>query len=197
MGFIMRPNRIVFALSGALLGMALAGCGDKKEDAAPPAAPPVATQKFTEPAPTSATAPTDKMASAAPNTDAKPVTPGSPDAPFASKGDSKMAAEDALKQVPTLDPKYAPMDKTLRDKEAALKQSPNDPKAKSAYVEAAYNYGHTLMISETTAPKAVQYRGALALFRRALKVDPKHQPSLDESETIINIYKSLGWAIPQ
>ena len=138
------------------------------------------------------------MANSAPTADPRNAAPDPSAAPYASGAKSNMTAEEALKQVPTADPKFAMMDRDMRDKEALLKQAPNDPKAKAAYVDSAYKYGHALVIGPTDAPKAVQYRGALALFRRALKVDPNHAQSKDEAKTIEDIYtNSLGQPIPK
>jgi hypothetical protein len=43
----------------------------------------------------------------------------------------------------------------------------------------------------------VQYRAALALFRRVLAVDPKHQGSLAEKKTIDDIYIGMPGGIPK
>ena len=42
-----------------------------------------------------------------------------------------------------------------------------------------------------------QYRAALALYRKALAVDPKHKPSLDEKQKIDDIYKGMPGGIPK
>jgi hypothetical protein len=42
----------------------------------------------------------------------------------------------------------------------------------------------------------VQYRAALALYRKAIAVDPKHKPSLAAKKQIEDVYKSMGMPIP-
>jgi tetratricopeptide (TPR) repeat protein len=115
--------------------------------------------------------------------------------PFA--GAAKMTLADALKQAPKLDPGLAPLDKAFSAAEAKLKKSPKDPAAKKAYVEAAYKYGKAAEdnnSSKLTPP--VQYRAALAMYNKALKVDPKHQPSITEKQKIVAVYKSMGRPVP-
>src|ERR1051326_4071222 len=111
--------------------------------------------------------------------------PTAPGKPPASK---PMTCEEALKQAPKDDPGLAPLDKAFKAAEAQLKKSPKDEKIKKAYVESAYKYGHTTMMDRGKLRPAIQYRAALALYRRALAVDPKHKPSLDDKKMIEDIY---------
>jgi tetratricopeptide (TPR) repeat protein len=115
-------------------------------------------------------------------------------APFA-KG-PKLTVEQALQQAVKADPDLAPLEKAFKTAEAALKKKPKDAKAKKAYVDAAYKYGHSAMVAGNKQPR-VLYRAALALYRRALKVDPKHQPSLDDKKVIEDIYSSMPGGIPK
>ncbi|HLK57797.1 MAG TPA: hypothetical protein VKU00_14620 [Chthonomonadaceae bacterium] len=122
----------------------------------------------------------------------KPASP--PTKPPASNA---MTCDEALKQAPKDDTSLAPLDKTFKDSEAQLKKSPKDEKVKKTYVEAAYKYGHTVMLDQGKLRPAVQYRAALALYRKALAVDPKHKPSLDDKKTIEDIYTSMHMSIPK
>jgi tetratricopeptide (TPR) repeat protein len=116
-------------------------------------------------------------------------------APFA--GAAKMTLAEALKQAPKLDPALVPLDKAFNAAEARLKKSPKDAAAKKAYVEAAYKYGKAAEDNNNSKlPPPVQYRAALALYNKALKVDPKHQPSLTEKQKIVDVYKSMGRPVP-
>jgi tetratricopeptide (TPR) repeat protein len=120
---------------------------------------------------------------------------GTAGAPFA--GASKMTLADALKQAPKLDPSLVPLDKALDAAATKLKKSPKDAAARKAYVEAAYKYGKAAEDnnnSKLTPP--VQYRAALALYNKALAVDPKHAPSLLEKQKIVDVYKSMGRPVP-
>jgi tetratricopeptide (TPR) repeat protein len=114
--------------------------------------------------------------------------------PFA-KG-PKLTTEQALKEAPKTDPSLKDLDKAFKDAEGKLKKKPKDAKLKKAYVEACYKYGHQAMLNGNKSPK-VLYRAALALFRRGLKVDPKHQPSLDDKKTIEDIYQSMPGGVPK
>ena len=116
-------------------------------------------------------------------------------APFA--GAAKMTLAEALKQAPKLDPSLVPLEKAFNVADAKLKKSPKDPAAKKAYVEAAYKYGKAAEDNNNSKlPPPVQYRAALAMYNKALKVDPKHQPSVTEKQKIVDVYKSMGRPIP-
>lgn len=117
-------------------------------------------------------------------------------APFAGGG-KPMTSEEALKEVPKLDKSLAPLEKSFKAAEARLKKSPKDAKVKKAYVDAAYKYGHTVMTGQGKLPSRVMYRAALALYRKALKVDPKHKPSLEDKKLIEDIYKQMGMPVPR
>lgn len=120
--------------------------------------------------------------------------PGAP--PFA--GANKMTTEEALKQAPKLDKALVPLDKAFSDAQAKLKKKPKDAKVKQAYVDTAYKYAHTLMtLPQGTLRPPVQYRAALALYRKILAVDPKHKPSLDEKKQIDDIYRGMPGGIPK
>ncbi len=119
-----------------------------------------------------------------------------PNAPFA--GARSMTTDQALKQAPKLDPALVPLDKSFQTAEAKYKKSPKDASVKKAYVESAYTYGHTVMLDRGKGlSPSVQYRAALALYRKALAVDPKHKPSLDDKNMIEGIYKQMGISIPK
>ncbi len=120
--------------------------------------------------------------------------PGAP--PFANK--KPLTCEAALKQAPKDDPELIPLAKSLADSDAKLKKSPKNPAVKKAYVDSAYKYGDTLMhLAQGKLTPPVQYRAALALFRKALAVDPKHQGSLAEKKAIDDIYAGMPGGIPK
>lgn len=116
-------------------------------------------------------------------------------APFA--GGPNLTLEQALQKVAKLDKSLVPLENAMNAAHARLKKSPKDPAAKKSYVEATYKYGHTVMMDRGKLPPKIQYRAALALYRRALNVDPHHQPSLDDKKTIEDIYRSMGMSIPK
>jgi hypothetical protein len=116
--------------------------------------------------------------------------------PFA--GAKSMTTDAALKQAPKDDPGLAPLDKAFYAAAAALKKSPKDAKVKKAYVETAFKYGKTCEDNASgKLSRPVQYRAALALYRKALAVDPKHKPSLDEKQKIDDIYKTMPGGVPK
>ena len=109
-----------------------------------------------------------------------------------------MTTEEALKQAPKDDPDLAPLAKTFDAAAVKLKKTPKDEKIKKAYVDAGYTYAHALMtIDRGKMRPAVQYRAALALYRKVLAVNPKHQASLDEKKSIDDIYASMPGGIPK
>ena len=112
-------------------------------------------------------------------------------------GGTKITVEEALAGVPKSDPKYKDFAKRLAEAEATLKEKPDDADAKKAFVEVAYEYGHDVMAGTNELTPAVKYRAALALYRRALKVDAAHQPSLDDLKSIEDVYTQMGRPIPQ
>ncbi|HZO87667.1 MAG TPA: hypothetical protein VFB38_04950 [Chthonomonadaceae bacterium] len=119
--------------------------------------------------------------------------------PFAGGGPmagKSLTPEEALKVAPTLDPNLAPLKKAMETAEANWKHNPADPQAKAAYVEATYQYGHAVMEDGQKQPR-IMYRAALALYRRALAVDPGHKPSLEDKQLIESIYQSMGMPIPK
>ncbi len=115
--------------------------------------------------------------------------------PFA--GAKKMTTEAALLQAPKEDPSLLPLEKAFHTAGAALKTPKPGAKAKQTYVEAAYKYGYACEYEAKKLSRPVQYRAALALYRKALAVDPKHKPSLDEKLKIEDIYKSMPGGIPK
>ena|SRR5579862_7590190 len=119
---------------------------------------------------------------------------GSP--PFAGK--KSMTCEEALKQAPKDDAELAPLAKSLAASEAKLKKSPKNASTQKEYVDTAFKYGDALMhLPQGKLTPPVQYRAALALFRKALAVDPKHKGSLAEKATIDDIYKGMPGGIPK
>jgi tetratricopeptide (TPR) repeat protein len=116
-------------------------------------------------------------------------------APFAHA--SKMTLAEALKQAPKLDPGLVPLEKAFEAAGAKLKKDPKNPAAKKAYVESAYKFGKAAEDNvNSKLPPPVQYRAALALYNKALAVDPKHTPSLKEKQQIIEVYKSMHMPVP-
>lgn len=115
--------------------------------------------------------------------------------PFAGK---KITCDEALKQAPIDDKELVPLAKTLAGTEEKLKKSPKDAAVQKAYVDAAFKYGDALMhLPQGKLTPPVQYRAALALFRKALAVNPKHQGSLAEKKSIEDIYSGMPGGIPK
>lgn len=119
---------------------------------------------------------------------------GAPNAPFA--GGKPVTLAEAVKLAPQQDKDLVPLSKAYDAADAKLKKAPKDAAAKKAYVEAAYKFGFAAETSNALGPK-VKYRAALALFRKALAVDPKHGPSLAKKTEIEEIYKGMPGGVPQ
>ena len=116
--------------------------------------------------------------------------------PFAGgAGHKSMTLDEAVKMAPQQDKSLEPLAKAATAAEAKMKKSPKDAGAKKAYVEAAYKFGHAAEYGDKLPP-TVRYRAALAMYRKALAVDPKHQPSLAEKQQIEAIYKNMGMPVP-
>jgi|HubBroStandDraft_4_1064222.scaffolds.fasta_scaffold178961_2 hypothetical protein len=116
--------------------------------------------------------------------------------PFAGK--KAMTCEEALIQAPKDDAELTPLAKGLADASVKLKKSPKDANVKKAYVDSAFKYGDALMhLPQGKLTPPVQYRAALALFRKALAVDPKHKGSLAEKKAIDDIYSGMPGGIPK
>ena len=119
---------------------------------------------------------------------------GNPAAPFA--GGKTVTLAEAVKLAPQQDKSLAPLAKAADAAEAKLKKLPKDAVVKKAYVEAAFNFGKGAEYSSVLGAK-VKYRAALAMYRKALAVDPKHEPSLKEKKQIDDIYKDMPGGIPK
>ena len=120
--------------------------------------------------------------------------PGAP--PIA--GNKALTCEEALKQAPKDDGDLTPLAKELADASIKLKKSPKNSAVQKAYVDSAVKYGDTLMhLAQGKLTPPVQYRAALALFRKALAVDPKHKGSLAEKKAIDDIYSGMPGGIPK
>jgi hypothetical protein len=106
---------------------------------------------------------------------------------------NKMTCEEALKQAPIADKDLVPLAKTFNDADAKLKKTPKNAAAQKVYVDTGFKYGDTLMhLPNGKLTPAIQYRAALALFRRVLAVNPKHSGSLAEKKAIDDIYAGMG-----
>jgi len=116
-------------------------------------------------------------------------------APFA--GGKSITTEEALKEAPKDDPSLAPLAKTADAADAVLQKHPKDPKAKATYVDAEYKLAHTIMLDRGKLKPKVQYRAALAAYRRVLKVEPKHAQSIAEKKEIEDIYQTMPGGIPK
>ena len=103
-----------------------------------------------------------------------------------------------LKPPVTAEPsaKLAALKKAQALAKATFEKTPKDAKLKSAYVDATVRLGTATMNAEELPPRE-KYRGALALYREALKLDPKNKEAIANKKLIEDIYKGMGRPIPQ
>jgi tetratricopeptide (TPR) repeat protein len=116
-----------------------------------------------------------------------------PPAPAPMSGQPPMAS-----QQPDADDaaKLADAEKSYTKAKAAYNKNSKDAKVKKAYIDATVKYGHESMMTSSLSQR-VKYRQALALYREALKLDPKNEVAVQESQLIIGIYKQMGRPIPE
>lgn len=118
----------------------------------------------------------------APSTEDGPVTPESGDKMFGGEGSS---SEDLEK-----------LKSGMETAKAAFDKAPSDEKAKGAYVDATVKLATATMLAPELPPNQ-KYREALRLYREALKLDPDNEEAKSSSQTIIDIYESMGRPVPK
>jgi hypothetical protein len=193
----------LYLASIAALCLAPLGCHEEPEKPASPAqAPPFLADS--KPAPSAPGGPAHTDSAAGPDSGASGMSApaGSdsgrmPNAPFAGGKAAPMSSEEALTKVVPMDPGLAPLEAAMKAAEAQMKAKPGDPKLKVAYADATYKFGHAVMTDQNVTNQRIKYRAALALYRRALAVDPAHRPSMDDKELIEAIYKQMGMSVPE
>ncbi|WP_156412880.1 hypothetical protein [Chthonomonas calidirosea] len=117
--------------------------------------------------------------------------------PAAPSEEKKPTLSQALAEAPMDDPSLKPLVQKYAQAEAALKAHPNDANAKKAYVNAAYNYAHTIEYVSDKLEPVIKYRAALLLYRKALAVDPNNAPCEREKDQIEAIYRTMPGGVPQ
>lgn len=110
---------------------------------------------------------------------------------FAQSNSAKQTAAESAKQKAQL----AASEKVYKAAKAAYQAKPS-PKTKKAYVDATVAFGTKTMMAPVLAPRQ-KYRGALALYREALKLDPKNKEALNNKKLIEDIYTQMGMPIPK
>lgn len=76
-----------------------------------------------------------------------------------------------------------------------LSESPKDAKALSDYIAAGNRFATGTMTADALPPRT-KYRDALRLYREVLKVDPANKEAKNNSQMIIDIYKSMNRPVP-
>ena len=62
--------------------------------------------------------------------------------------------------------------------------------------EANYQVGYQMEYNSNLSPRE-KYRGALAKYRRALQLNPKHTKAANEKAQIESVYKSMNMPVPK
>lgn len=86
--------------------------------------------------------------------------------------------------------------KEMQAAKAAFDKNPKDAKAKKLYVDRTVRLGTATMVSPALTPRE-KYPAALKLYKEALKLDPKNKEAKNNSEMIVEIYKSMGRPVPK
>lgn len=69
-------------------------------------------------------------------------------------------------------------------------------KVKAQYIKATMALADYYMDRNTSLAPRVKYPNALKFYREVLKVDPKNKEAKVSSDTIVQIYKSMGRPVP-
>lgn len=92
--------------------------------------------------------------------------------------------------------KLVSLKKAQTQAKATFQKNPKDAKAKTTYIAATVKLGTATMNAAELSPRE-KYRGALVLYREALKLDPQNKEANANKKLIEDIYKSMGRPIPQ
>jgi hypothetical protein len=90
----------------------------------------------------------------------------------------------------------APSEEQIATLQEAYDKNPSDATAKTALVSALVEGGDYFMYTDEVDRK-VKYRKALALYRRAVKLDPENKTAREGIDQIETIYKSMNLPIPE
>jgi tetratricopeptide (TPR) repeat protein len=113
---------------------------------------------------------------------APPIKTGAP-----TTGEAPKAAPTVL----TVGAATTPYEKAKKAYEAAK----SDEKLKQTYIDATNSLADANLYADELPPR-VKYPAALKYFREVLKVDPKNAKALENEKLIVDIYKSMGKAVP-
>jgi len=92
--------------------------------------------------------------------------------------------------------KPTPTEEQVNALQEAYDKAPSSDAAKLALVGALVARGDYFMYSEELAPRD-KYPKALALYRRAAKIDPQNATAQKGVEQIESIYKSMNRPVPE
>lgn len=129
----------------------------------------------------------------------KPVAATYVDADAQQAAKEGKAVEDPSKVGPKSSSEGNPsLDKLTKAQDAAagkFAKNPKDSKLKHAFVVATVRLATATMAADELDPK-VKYRRALRLYREALKHEPNNEEAKNNSQQIIDVYKSMGKEVP-